>query len=277
MALGLVVLGVSVVHAPMAQAEPSRTDDAGSKAICLEAHEQAQETRRESRFSETRKLLRICAQEACPGLVRADCVPWLTELDRTYPKVVFDAYVDGRQEQAAHAYIDGRLAADHIDGKPIELDPGQHVLRLEVAGFAPNEQTVVILEGSNPRMISASFVHPKPSEKDPRYRPIPISVWVVGGVAVAALVSLTVFGSLAVAQKTSLEGSCSPLCTNRQLGSLELEMHVADASLGLAAAAAIADGFLFLLRPQVESRSNAPSLAIAPIAGGGMISVGSTL
>jgi hypothetical protein len=271
------VAGACLLHAPVAHAQASQDDVAAIKAVCLRAHEQAQETRKASKFSEARKLLRACAQDACPGLIRADCVPWLADLDGIYPSVVFDAYVDGRQVQAAHAYIDGRLATDRIDGKPIELDPGEHAFRIEVSDFPPNEQTVVILERSDPRVVSASFQHPKPVVRPPQYRPVPASVWVAGGIAVAGVVSLAVFGSLALEQRGSLQGSCSPVCTDSQLGSLNVDMRGADVSLGIAAAAAITGGVLFLLRPEVERRPHAPSFSVTPTAGaGGILSLQSS-
>jgi hypothetical protein len=268
------LLGVAcgcLFHAPVAHAQPPQGDDVAIKGLCLRAHEEAQETRKASKFSEARKLLRACAQDACPDLIRADCLPWLADLERVYPAVVFDAYVDGRQVRVAHAYIDGQLATDRIDGKPVELDPGEHAFRIEVSDFPPNEQTIVILERADPRVVSASFQHPKPAARPPRYRPVPPSVWIAGGVAAAGVVSLTVFGSLALEQKRSLQGSCSPVCSDNQLSSLDVDMHVADVSLGIAAAAAVTGGILFLLRPEVERRPHVPSLLVSPVAGGGGI------
>jgi hypothetical protein len=260
-----------LIHAPVAHAQLPPGDEVAIKAVCLRAHEQAQETRKASKFSEARKLLRACSQDACPGLIRADCVPWLADLDHVYPTVVFDAYVEGRQARVAHAYIDGKLATDRIDGKPVELDPGEHTFRIEVPDFSPSEQTIVILEGPDPRVVSASFQAVRPAARPAQYRPVPTSVWVAGGVAAAGVVSLAVFGSLALEQKSSLQGSCSPVCTDNQLGSLNLDMRAADVSLGIAAAAAITGGILFLLRPEVERRPQIPALLVAPTVGGGGI------
>ena len=253
--------GACLTHTTVAHAQLAQGDDVPIKSICLRAHEQAQEARRASKFSDARKLLRTCAQDACPDLVRADCVPWLADLERVYPVVVFDAYVDGRQVQDAHGYIDGQPAADRIDGKHVELDPGEHAFRIEVPGFPPNEQTIVILEGGGPRLVSAFFQHPKPSEVLPRYRPVPTAVWMTGGVAAAGVVSLTVFGLLALAEKKNLEGSCSPVCTDSQLAGLQADMHVADVSLGVAGVASIAAGALFL---SAAGSRTSPKQRVAP-------------
>ncbi len=266
-------VAICLLRAPVAGAQSPAESEGTIKTECLHAHEHAQEARRASKFGEARRLLRACAAEACPALVRADCVPWLTDLERVYPTVVFDAYVDGRQMESARVMIDGALATERIDGKPIEVDPGEHTFRFEVPGFPPREQRLVIFEGPDHRLVSASFEHAKPVDKPVRTRPVSTSVWVATGVAAASVVSLAVFGSLALAQKQSLEGSCAPVCTNSQMNGLLLDVHAADASLALAAAAAITGGILFLVRPAAERRTSALSVGIAPGSGGGTLSL----
>jgi len=117
------------------------------KGACLNAHEQGQIARKTSRFEDARAHLLVCAQENCPGLVRADCVEWLSELEKVYPSVVFDAYVDGRQALNVSAYADGQLVTDRIDGRSVRMDPGRHTFRLQVTGFPPSEQVIVLPEG----------------------------------------------------------------------------------------------------------------------------------
>ena len=244
------------------------------KGACLYAHEQAQIARKTSRFADARAHLLMCAQESCPGLVRADCVEWLSELEKVYPSIVFDAYVDGRQALSVYAYADGQLVTDRIDGKSVKMDPGRHTFRLQVAGFPPSDQVIVLPEGAQGHIVTASFVHPKVVLPEPaaRRRPVPRTVWIAGGTAVIATGSLATFGGLALSEKSKLEQTCSPFCSGNQMTGLRNDMGGANISLGVAIAAAALGGVLFLLRPDVEPQST-PALLVTPTMGGGTFSL----
>jgi hypothetical protein len=263
-------VSVAAAVGAMGAAERADAQTEDPKSACLRAHEEGQIARKESRFADAREELRSCAQEQCPGLVRADCVEWLSQLEMLYPSVVFDAYVDGRQALGAEVYADGRLASDHIDGRAMEMDPGRHVFRIEVPGFPPSEQILVLPEGARRRMVSASFEHPPPPAKA-YHRPIPATVWIALEVAVAGAASMGVFGGLALSEKSSLGKSCGPLCSDHQLTTLRAYMGGANVSLGVAVAAVFGGGILFLLRPEVE-RPAPPSLSVTAATGGGIVS-----
>ena len=190
--------------------------------------------------------------------MRADCVPWLADLERSTPSVILDAYVDGRQALDARVTIDGALAAEHIDGRPVDIDPGRHVFRIEVPGFPPSEQVLVIPEGTKGRVVSASFEHPKlpcpPAARGPAgpFGPCRAWVWVGGGVANAGAVGTAIFGELALSEKHRLSGSCAPFCSTGQRPTPDAYMVAADVSLGVAVAGAAGAGMLYVLRPSVE-------------------------
>jgi hypothetical protein len=256
--------GLLIEHAPRAHAQ---SEDSQVKTACLTAHEQAQAARRALKFSEARAQLRACAQEGCPGLVRADCVSWLSELEKTYPVVIFDAHIDGQQALNARVYLDGRLVTDRIDGRPFEVDPGRHSVVIEVPDFPPNEQVVVISEGKQDRVISASFTHSI-------HRPIPLSVWLAVGIAAAGTVSVAVFGAMALSEKGSLQRSCAPFCADAQLVALRRNMLAADISLAVLAAAGVTAGVLFLTRPERRRGTEARWMSAAPVAGGAVLAYG---
>jgi hypothetical protein len=250
----------------------SETDDV--KNACLLAHEHAQLARKASRFSEARKQLRACEAETCPALVRTDCVTWLGDLEKIYPAIVFDASVDGTQALGARVSLDGEWIADGIDGRSVPIDPGRHVVRIEVPGFPPNEQIVVVPEGEH-RIVSASFTHersntPEQSKLSDRgaafsaSRPVPLSVWVAGGLAVAAAASATVFGALALSEKNRLSASCAPFCNSDELASLHRDMLAADVSLGAIAVSTLAAAVLFITRSSIDYRPALPSSSSGP-------------
>ncbi len=243
------------------------------KAECVGAHVEAQAAKIARHYLEARTKLRACAREACPGLVREDCVTWLGDLEKTVPSVILDADVDGQQATSTRVYLDGKLIVDHLDGKTVELDPGEHRFRFEVAGFPPQDQDVVVSEGVQRRVIAANFQHEVPtlpaaqSRARPGPRPIPPAVWISGAVSVAALASTAVFGALATSEKNSLSLSCSPFCSDSQTGTLRGYALASDVSVGVAAAAALLGGYLFLSRP--EKRRTTISFSAAPLPGNG--------
>jgi hypothetical protein len=264
---------MAAVVAMMATAPASGQDD-DVKSACLSAHEQGQIARKSWKFAAAHAQFSACAQENCPGLVRADCVAWLAELETVYPSVVFDAYIDGRQALGARAFADGVLATDRIDGKAVKMDPGRHLFRIEVVGFPPNEQELVLSEGAHERVVTASFDHPK-ADVPPRpasHRPVPRSVWIAGGVAVAAGGALAILGAWALVEKSDLQGKCGPFCSDNQLSTLHTAMRGADVSLGVAAAGVLAGGLFFFWRPEVEGPPQS-SVSVTPARGGGFVSV----
>jgi hypothetical protein len=276
LALGTVlVLGSNRAHAQEAPPSPPAPEDAQEKTVCLNAHEEAQAARIARRFSEARTKLRACAREVCPGLVREDCVTWLGDLAKVFPSVIVDAYVDGQQATATRVYLDGNPIAEHLDGRTVEVDPGAHVFRFEVSGFPPHEENVVVAEGQQGRTVVAQFHHDLPAQPlatavvAAAPRPIPATVWISGAVALAGIASTATFGALAMSEKSSLSQSCSPFCSDTQLGNLRGYTLAADVSVGVAAAAAALGGFLFLTRPERPSRPNQLSFSASPLRGSG--------
>src|SRR6186713_3235657 len=61
------------------------------KVQCIQANTNAQSLRRDGKLAQAREQLRFCGQSKCPGLVSADCIKRLDELESAQPTVVFDA------------------------------------------------------------------------------------------------------------------------------------------------------------------------------------------
>src|SRR5579859_5572726 len=112
-------------------AGPSAAGD--EMSACVAAAEQAQRQREELKFLEARASLQICSREVCPNIVRGDCLRWRGELE--VPTIVLRAQDPRGQDLSdVKVLLDGTQIADKIDGQPIEVDPGQHVVTGEHAG-----------------------------------------------------------------------------------------------------------------------------------------------
>jgi len=131
---------------------------AGNKEECISAYEQAQDLRKQSHLINARQRLLVCTREVCPAVLRKDCVQWLEEVERSMPTVVVDVKgTDGSDVVAVKVYLDGKLVAEQLDGKPISLDPGQHTFRFEIAGAPAKEERIVVPEGTKNRRVAVSF------------------------------------------------------------------------------------------------------------------------
>ena len=119
-----------------------------SKDECIAANGRGQELRRERNLSAAREQLHLCASASCPAMVRDDCVKRLDELEKAQPSIVFDVK-DGRGSDVidVRVSVDGQLLVDHLDGSPLNVDPGVHVFTFEVAGRPPVSDKLLVREG----------------------------------------------------------------------------------------------------------------------------------
>src|SRR5262245_49024443 len=112
-----------------------RASAADEKLACVTAAETAQQQRSANKLRQARASLHICARDVCPAVVRSDCTQWLAEVEASVPTIVLRAQDPrGADLTDVKVQLDGAPIADKIDGLPIEVDPGQHVLSWEHTG-----------------------------------------------------------------------------------------------------------------------------------------------
>ncbi|MGA7120056.1 MAG: hypothetical protein WBY94_08165 [Polyangiaceae bacterium] len=130
---------------------------------CLDGADEGQKLRDSGAYLEARERFIACAADECPGEVRKGCIGWLGELDKLIPTVVFGARAHDKEVSDVRVTIDGVVAAERIDGKPVALDPGEHHFRFERAGDAEVDQTAVLMAGEKERPITVRFGTELPS------------------------------------------------------------------------------------------------------------------
>lgn len=261
-ALPLVALAISPVRSHAAPA----VDGAAARKTCASKHELAQVLRNAGKLVEAREALVACSQAACQTAVRADCVGWFDQVSDTIPTVVLSAKTGSKDEVNARVAIDAKAASLRPDGKPIELNPGVHVVRFENPPFDPVEQQILLVPGEKNRIVSATFGEPEPAPEavelktvapPPRdsapppatHRPIPAMSYVMGGLAVAGAAGFAGFALWGQNQRNSLESTCRPVCVPSKVDEVHTKFIVADVSLGVAAAAAVTASILYFARP----------------------------
>jgi hypothetical protein len=245
--------GVGVLVMSSLDVSRAEAQESVAKKECLTQHEQSQVFKQASKLKAAREALLTCSRDVCPSFIRADCVEWLGQLDRSIPSVVPTAKVNKKDETNVRVTVDGQLAATRLDGKPIELDPGVHTFRFELAPWPPVEQQVLVAEGEKNRTVSVQFGNQSEDGKEsdvPMYRPFPTIDYVLGGTAVVGIGLFAAFGSMGMSGKKDLQNTCAPFCSTTDVNSkVKSKFLIADIGLGVAVASTVLGVILYATRP----------------------------
>jgi len=208
-----------------AAATAPRDARADEKEACVAASDQAQTFRDDGKYRQARAALLTCARDVCPGIVRKDCEKWLGDLDSLQPTVVIGARdPKGRDIVDVRVFIDGNKIVDRLNGKPMQVDPGDHIFRYESPGVAVLEEHVVVRVGEKNRFLTAQLkpltgeisapAPPPPPPTPPGGEPqpeeagsTPFVAYTIGGLGVFALGSFTFFGMTGKSDVSDLRGS----------------------------------------------------------------------
>ena len=212
---------------------------------CSDAYVASQRLERAGKLVEARREMLTCADASCPSAIQTDCVQWLGELRRKLPSAVFAVRDSGGHDLVdVRVLVDGALAASRIDGKPLDLDPGEHLVRFEPRGARAHEVRVVMREGEQDRPIAVDLPAP------PTHRPIPASVWITGALSLASFGAFAAFGAWGLADFGSL-AYCKGFCAPSDVDAVNLKYAVADVALGVGVVLAVTSVVLFVMRPRV--------------------------
>lgn len=258
---------------------------ADEKAICVAASDQGQTLRDEGKYRAARTSLAECARDACPAIVRRDCEKWLTELDASQPTLVLGARdPKGNDVDGTRVFLDGTLLVDRLDGKPVPVDPGEHVFRYEAPSAAPVEQHVVVRVNEKNRTLTAVLMPqagqaatasapsssnatadsatPHDAAPTPSRGPVPVAAWVFVGVTAVAAASFGYFGLTGQNDVANMRapGGCAPNCQESQVDAAKTKLLVADVSLGVGVVSLGLAAFFFFRRGSAPPRATALDL-----------------
>ena len=246
----------------------ARADD---KQVCIAASDEGQQLRDDGKYRRAREAFAACARDACPSLVRRDCMKWLADLEQSSPSIVVGAKDDkGGDLVDVTVLVDGAALVTKLDGKPTPVDPGAHVLRFQTAGYPAVEQHVMVRAGEKSRLLVVQFGTPaaptpaatppaSPAAATPDAARTPqgtrASAWVFGGLAVVAFGTEAYFGLSGLSDRSSLKGqACAQTasCPQSSVDSIRTKFTVADIALGVGIASAAISAYLFLVRPPLR-------------------------
>jgi hypothetical protein len=296
--LGLLLAALAVVEpAAGQQARAAREGVQASvadepKKACILHHVHAQVARREGKLVEARADLLICSRPACPTAIRADCSDWYGEVDKSVPSIVIAARSERGDEVNVDVTLDGRPLTKVLDGKPFDVNPGQHELHFELAKWPAVNQTVLVRAGERNRVLPVTFTNPdsKPGPSAPakapapilaEYRPVPDGVyWLFGG-AVLLAANATVWNLKGISDKKAL--TCAPFCTASELNKSRVDFLVGDLSTGGAILSLGAAAILWATRPtktkerftsgSANAKTPGPAFGIRPERDGAFVDI----
>jgi hypothetical protein len=265
------VLIVALPHPAIAQLSNDQ------KVKCANAYEQAQRTRNEGLFRASREHMLVCADDACPKVLRNECVKWLGEIDNAMPTVLIVAKDDkGNELSDVSVSVDGTKVSNQLDGKALAVDPGTRTFRFGRAGSDTIEQKVLIREGEKRRVITVTFTSTSGSStpspiKDDKPAPaggssVPAATWILGGVGVVALaVSAPMYASY-FRQKSELDDGCgkTSTCDPKDVDPVKRQLIYANVT---SAIGVVALGTAVIIWAAAPSKSSVTA-GIAPTPGG---------
>ena len=238
-----ILVGVAMLAA--VSAPRSAVADEPSAAQCYDAHEAGQLQRKRGEIKSARVSFGTCGRNVCPSVVQRDCVAWAQELATQQPTVVVAVVrSDGSDVLGARVYIDGGSTA--ADGRAVELDPGQHSVRVERTGEPTFERRFSVREGDRARRVA--IILPGAPASRGLAKP-PVLTYVLGGVALVSLASFGTFGALGKARENELTDTCVDRCSDSDVAGVRRSYLVADISLGVAIASAAAAVILWVVAP----------------------------
>jgi hypothetical protein len=217
------------------------TDD--SRALMIAG----QVLRNNGRLLRARETLEACVSSACTGAasecddIRAYCTTKCDELRTEIPSVAIHVQ-DERGAELHDAFV--RVGVDAVDPtKPVELDPGKHVVRVNYAGrVGTAEIDVKRGEKAIPVRVTIDL------RREMAFRQTRWYTYALGTTAGIAVLSVVAFGIAAQVQAGYL-GFCRPTCPPAKEGAFEGATITVDVSLAVAAVATLGTVFSYLVRP----------------------------
>ena len=220
----------------------------GPAHACIDAHAAGQIERDAGRLRSAQEQFMSCTAEACPAMIRRECVALGESVAAMMPSVVLVAQdTEGGAFEGARATIDGARIIPLLDGRPLELDPGEHRFELGLPDGRRQTLTATLRPAEKYRRIVARFPAVPPPLPPPRATSSgrnPLA-YVFGGVGVVALGAWGVYALDGRHKQNALE-QCAPHCQAEDVHAMRKAYLIADVLLGVSLVSLGAGTYLFL-------------------------------
>lgn len=248
-------------------------------AQCAQAYEQAQEQRKSGQLIVARGTLQQCAVDQCPEFIRADCANWFGEVQNDIPTLVFAVRSRGKDLVDVRITLGDRELASSIDGKAVELDPGQYDFKFQADGMQSLTQHFVVATGERNRLVQvelspvagAADAPALAVESRPRSLLVP---GVLAGVGVVGLGAFAGLGAWGKSSEDELKSDCSPHCSHDRVSSVKTKFLLADVSLGVGVASLALGAYFFFSQGSETAHANVPNVNLSASAHAATVTYG---
>ena len=205
---------------------------------CATEAEEGQAARAAGKLRAARAHVIACSRESCPRVVRNDCVRWLVEVETELPSVVIRAHdATGADVSDVTVFVDGEMVAERVDGRPIAVDAGEHVVRIARRSGAAVSQRLVVRSGEHARIVSMQLEAGEVRAKNAGSA----GPWTLGGVGLGLLGGGAALWAVGRSEHGDLESTCAPTgsCATRDVDAARTKLIIGDvvAAVGVIAVA----------------------------------------
>lgn len=278
-AIALVVLASSAPSLAHAQ----------QAASCEDSQKRSRTARDAGKLVEARTLLRQCSSESCPSVVREDCAEGLTNVEGRIASVVLSASdVAGTALVDVSVTIDGNEAVQKLDGRPLELDPGEHYFVFHVRDGRKTERRLFLLEREKDIPLAVTIASPATpvgsgqglsdtelAAGQPRPRAgsksLRVAGLVTGGAGIAGLLVGTAFGLKATSALAQPHCDAKKVCDPGVIDDAKSAATIS--TIGFVAGAVLVAGgvTLFLLGRSRDATARINAAPTIGVNGGGLL------
>lgn len=245
---------------------------AADRPPCFDAFAAGQELAQKNEFRAAREKFRVCLGDAtCPAPpLLKDCLDDLHGVEARIGSIVVEAIdAHGGSLIDVTLAIDGVEVTTKLDGKAIELDPGEHLLVLHAEKKKPFERKVLVGEGEKLKRVVATMEDVEgaqppiaPTTEVAAEHRASTAVWIFGAVGIAGVVG---FGTLGLLGQHTYDDCRDHGCDSSTTSRLKLERTLAWTSLGVGVASLATAGILYF---SSGSSNDGAHVGVAPTPGG---------
>lgn len=238
-------------------------------AACIAAHEKGQLQERNGELLAAHASFAVCSESACPAAIRSECRSLDDRVLIDTPSVNVTAQVVGQGEvPIAKLQVDGTEVPD-VSAATF-LDPGVHVVRVELADGRAKELPLRLKRAEKGRAVVAEFDAgpdtPSPPEPQVVVDTMPTTEFVGNillGVSGFFAVNFGVAAAVGKFRQGDLESGCAPNCQQSEVDKMRAAYLHADVSL-LATAVAAATGTILLLTTDAPTAGASVAIVTSP-------------
>jgi hypothetical protein len=241
-AFAALVAAVATLGEVEAQPNPTPPEVSPEVVACAQDYEAAQVEAKAGHLKTAAEKAVSCAQDKCPAYVRGDCLRFLDEYKAQTPSIIVVARdKSGCDTTEARVSVDGKLVLEKVDGRAVELDPGEHVIGVSVTGMPVEEQRIVATQSQKDRQLSFGDARapackkgvierpPPPPPVQTERSPMTVAGLVLGGLGLGALATSAGFGIAGFVQRGELE-DCKP-CSEQRIDHVRRTFIIGDVLL----------------------------------------------